>query len=143
MLTMSAERELSTDAVPFAARCALGHLASRYIAARRSSGDLRGRLIAATQERSRLAEAVAGGDTDERARDRLAEADRVRATLERSAHACAEQTAALEAVIAAVAVQLSLVLPPRHASPDGHAAAALTLFPDAGLRGGWSAPIGS
>lgn len=109
---------------------ALRHLAAEYIRGRRASGELRTRLVAFAQQRARV--------PDEDAGRRPAEIERVRTTLERSARVADERLRALEAVIAAVAVDAVRAMPARvvdGAQPRRHPVGAV--HP---VRGGWVAP---
>ena len=101
---------------------ALRRMGSEYIRARRTSGDLRARLVAVAQQRVQI------GDQ--------AEIERVRATLERSSRAADERIRAMEAVISSIAVAIAESAPRAPAARTPQLAGAT----DAPVRGGWVAP---
>jgi hypothetical protein len=125
-------------------RAALRSLASTYVGAQRAGGELRTRLVAIEQDRAKALAANQQREYGSASDRELAEIERVRRTLARSAAASAEHLRALEAVIAAVAGDavraLGGVTPPA-ASPPVKAPDPLPVpRPDASLRGSWSAP---
>jgi hypothetical protein len=82
----------------------LRRVSADYIRSRRAAGELRTRLVSVAHERTRLVDNIPPESLGERAQSRLAEIERVRGTLERSARAADERVRAVEAVIAAIVI---------------------------------------
>jgi hypothetical protein len=151
---------------------ALRQLSSSYIRDRRASGEIRGRIVAAAHERSRLLRGAELHAHTELTQRKLAEIEDVRIALERSARAADDRLRAVEAVIASVVTEgagLPLTppaggLPPLQAPQPVMAPSPLLQAParrphpsrlrpraprpsadgpDEPLRGGWSRPAGT
>jgi hypothetical protein len=133
----------------------LRHLATRYLADRRASGELRVRLAAIEHDRAEWMEAAERPEHEARARTELAQIERVRLSLARSTDSSAERLHAFESIIAAVLTGArassdpSLVGPPDFPRPARGASErrsrpppAAAGLPDASVRGHWSPPSG-
>jgi hypothetical protein len=100
------------------AQAALRRIGAEYVRGRRTSGEVRSRLVAVAQR----------SDTGNRD-----EIERVRASLERSLRVTDDRTRALESVISALAAALVEEAPRRPKTLVGASSGAP-------LRGGWMAP---
>ena len=123
--------------------CVLRDLSARYIAARRVSGELRTRLIAILHERNRwLDQTAPGGANPSFAQRQLADVERVRRALERSARTATDRALAIEAVIGAVVRQegVARVRAARAAGASVGRQPGRAVRPDPSLRGGWTPP---
>ncbi len=121
----------------------LRSLATTYVGAQRAGDELRTRLVAIERQRAKLlvqTQEREYGSTSDR---ELADVERVRRTLARSASASAEHVRALEAVISAVAIDGVAIFdraPALPAESESGAGLLAPTRPEAGVRGGWSPP---
>jgi len=134
---------------------ALRQLSGGYIRDRRASGELRSRIVAMAHERSRLVQGVELHQQTERTQRRLAEVEKVRLALERSARAADDRLRGVEAVIAAVVTEAAALpadttpqadparparRPTRVDPAPSRPADTRGMGTQAPVRGGWSRP---